>query len=171
MSGKKNISTHIEKERRTGGLMPIGVDMRQLAKDVLGKRGFSNVDLIAHWTDIVGESFSDAVKPDKIIYPKGERVNGTLYVRVKSGAFATVFEHQKNIVLDKVNTFLGYDAVSNIKIQQDSSIDIKPVIKDDFLEKRLTPEQEAMLQKDISEITDETLKKQLYEIGKKLFLK
>ena len=171
MQEKKNTSENIEKERRTAGLMPIGVDMRLLAKDVLGKRGFSNVDLIAHWTDIVGESLSQAVKPDKITYPKGERANGTLHVRVKSGAFATVFEHQKNIVLDKINTFLGYDAVSNIKIQQDSSIDIKPASKDDFSEEQLTPEQEAELQKKLAGITDESLKKQLYEIGKKLFSK
>lgn len=170
MSQKENISEQEKKERRTGGLMPLGVDLRQLAKNVLGKRGFSNVDLIAHWDEIVGESLSKAVKPDKISYPKGDRANGTLYVRVQGGAFATLFEHQKNIVLDRVNTFLGYNALSNIKIQQDSLIDLKPLPQENSA-KQLTAKQEAELQKIISGIVDEDLKQRLYEIGKKLFLK
>ena len=161
---------NIVKERRKAGLMPLGVEMRVLAKNVLGKRGFSNVDLIAHWSDIVGEKLADAVKPDKITYPKNERINGTLYVRVQGGAFATLLEHQKNIILDKVNTFLGYDAVSNIKIQQDVQIELKKP-SEPLMVKQLTAEQEKILQERIAGITDETLKKQLYEVGKKLFLK
>ena len=158
------------KERRNYGLMPIGLDARNLAKDILGKRGFSNVDLIAHWADVVGEKLADAVKPDKITYPKGERANGTLYVRVQGGAFATLLEHQKNIIFDKVNTFLGYDALSNIKIQQDIQVSLKKPVETKT-DKQLTAEQEKILQERINGITDETLKKQLYEVGKKLFLK
>ena len=120
--------------RRQAALVPISVDFRHLAKDILGKRGFSNVDLIAHWPDVVGEQLAEAVKPDKIVYPNNQRANGTLCVRVQSGAFAMVLEHQKNIVLDKVNTFLGYTAVSNIKIQQDSQIQLKP--KKKIIEKK-----------------------------------
>ena len=161
---------NIPEERRTGGLMPIGVDMRSFAKNVLGKRGFSNVDLITHWADIVGENLADAVKPDKITYPKGDRANGTLYVRVQGGAFATLLEHQKNVVLDKINTFLGYNALTEIKIKQDAQIELKSLkVKEE--QKDLTEEQEEILQKKIEEITDEELKKRLYEVGKKLFLK
>ena len=161
---------YIQKERRMGGLMPIGVDMRVLAKNVLGKRGFSNVDLIAHWADIVGENLADAVKPDKITYPKNDRANGTLFVRVQGGAFATLLEHQKDVVLDKINTFLGYNALSEIKIRQDAQIELKPVkVKEE--QKKLTAEQEEILQEKIEKITDEELKRQLYEVGKKLFLK
>ncbi|MBO5997855.1 MAG: DUF721 domain-containing protein [Alphaproteobacteria bacterium] len=169
MSDNPNTSEKV-KERRSGGLMPVSVDMRILAKNVLGKRGFSNVDLIAHWSDIVGEKLAVAVKPDKISFPKNDRMNGTLYVRVQSGAFATVLEHQKNIVLDRINTFFGYDALSNIKIQQDAQIEIKKP-SEQTIPKELTEEQKEMLQKKLEGITDETLKNQLYEIGKKLFLK
>ena len=156
-------------ERRNTGLMPIGMDTRQLAKDILGKRGFSNVDLIARWADVVGENFADAVKPDKITYPRGERANGTLHVRVQSGAFAILLEHQKNVILDRINTFLGYDAVNSIKIQQDAQIELKT--PDKAIQKILTSEQEEILQERVKDITDENLKKTLYEIGKKLFLK
>ena len=158
------------KERKHCGLTPIGLDARDLAKNILGKRGFSNTDLIAHWADVVGEKLATAVKPDKITYPKNERANGTLYVRVQGGAFATLLEHQKNIILDKVNTFLGYDALSNIKIQQDIQVELKKP-SEPPKEKQLTEAQEKILQERIAGITDETLKKQLYEVGKKLFLK
>ena len=170
MSQTKKVPEQLEKERRTSGLTPIGVDMRNLAKNVLGKRGFSNVDLIAHWPEIIGENLAKAVKPDKITYPKNDRINGTLYVRVQGGAFATLFEHQKNIILDKINTFLGYSALSNVKIQQDVQVNFeKPVEK--IIERQLTDNQEELLQKSTDGIADENLKKQLYEIGKKLFLK
>ncbi len=156
--------------RRMGGLTPVGLDMRSIAKDVLGKRGFSNVDLIAHWTDVVGQALADGVKPDKITYPKSGRYDGVLHVRVQGGAFAVLLEHQKNIILDKVNTFLGYNAISDIKIRQDTLVQV-PVQKPVDLAKELTPEQEALLQQRIKDIQDESLRRQLYEIGKKLFLK
>ena len=158
------------KVRRQAALLPISVDFHHLAKDILGKRGFSNVDLIAHWPDVVGEQLADAVKPDKIVYPKGDRANGTLCVRVQSGAFAMILEHQKNIVLDRVNTFLGYTAVSNIKIQQDNQIKLKPKIAPKQ-EKTLTFEQEKTLQQQIDGIKDENLRQKIYQIGKQLFFK
>lgn len=158
------------KVRRQAALLPISLDFHNLAKDILGKRGFSNVDLIARWPDVVGEQLADAVKPDKIVYPKGARANGTLCVRVQSGAFAMILEHQKNIILDKVNTFLGYTAVSNIKIQQDNQIKLKPK-KIQEQDKILTQEQEDILQQQIDGIKDENLRQKIYQIGKQLFLK
>ena len=156
--------------RRQAALVPINVDFRHLAKDILGKRGFSNVDLIARWADVVGEQLADAVKPDKIVYSNNQRANGTLCVRVQNGAFAMILEHQKNIVLDKVNTFLGYTAVSNIKIQQDSQIQLKP--KKKIVEKKeISEEQENILQRQIDGIKDENLREKIYQIGKQLFLK
>ncbi len=166
---KKNESENIN-SRRAGGLMPVGLDMRFLAKNVLGKRGFSNVDLIAHWRDIVGETLSEGVKPDKITYPKNERINGTLCVRVQGGAFATMFEHQKNIVLDKINTFLGYQALSNIKILQDNQIELKSKAVN-LPQQPLTEAQHKKLLERTADIKDEQLRQQMYEIGKKLFSK
>ena len=156
--------------RRQAALVPISVDFRHLAKDILGKRGFSNVDLIARWADVVGEQLAEVVKPDKIVYSNSQRANGTLCVRVQNGAFAMILEHQKNIVLDKVNTFLGYTAVSNIKIQQDSQIPIKPK-EEKKEEKKLTEEQECILQCQIDGIKDEKLREKIYQIGKQLFSK
>ena len=156
--------------RRQAALLPISVDFHRMAKDILGKRGFSNVDLIARWPDVVGEQLADAVKPDKILYPKGMRSNGTLCVRVQSGSFAMLLEHQKNIVLDRVNTFLGYSAVSNIKIQQDNQIKLKSKINQ-AQEKELTLEQENALRQQIDGIKNENLREKIYQIGKQLFLK
>ena len=98
------------------------------------------------------------------------RANGTLCVRVQSGAFAMILEHQKNIILDKVNTFLGYMAVSNIKIQQDNQIKLKPETPH-IQEKELTLEQQDILKKQVDGIKDENLRKKIYQIGKQLFLK
>ena len=81
-----------------------------------------------------------------------------------------ILEHQKNIVLDRVNTFLGYTAVSNIKIQQDNQIKLKPKTPPKQ-EKELTAEQKDCLQQQVDGIKDENLRQKIYQIGKQLFLK
>ena len=162
--------TPLIKVRRQAALVPISVDFHRLASNVLGKRGFSNVDLIARWPDVVGEELANAVRPDKISYPKGKRSDGILYVRVQSGSFAMILEHRKNLVLDKVNTFLGYKAVSNIKIQQDNQIVLKPK-NIPQKEKKLSEEQEKRLKMQVSDILDEDLREIIYQIGKQLFSK
>ncbi len=152
------------------GLMPLSLELGHIAKEVLGKHGFSNVDLLAHWDDIIGFELAQGMKPDKITYPKDKRQGGTLHVRVAAGAFAIVIEHQKKIILDKINTFMGYDAISDIKIKQ-NLMQIKPVAKTLSPPKELTAQQEEILQSKIADIKDETLKEKLYQIGKSIFLK
>ncbi|MBE6449816.1 MAG: DUF721 domain-containing protein [Alphaproteobacteria bacterium] len=157
-------------KRQYNSAVPISIGLQKIAKDVLGKRGFSSVDLIARWEEVVGENLAQGVKPDKIVYPNLKRGAGVLHVRVQSGAFAAVLGHQKNIILDRVNTFLGYEAVCDIKIRQDNQIKVK-IESSEKKEPVLAQEDENKLQERLGGISDEVIKTQLYQIGKKLFLK
>ena len=81
------------------------------------KYGFVNVDIIKNWKDIAGENFAELLTPVKISFPFGERSNGTLYVRVKKMSVLAVAQYQFPTIIDRINTYFGYNAVKQIKIK------------------------------------------------------
>ena len=164
-----NDKSNIVNERSCFGPVPLSMQLASLTKNLLGKRGFSNADLLLHWDDVVGQELSKGVRPDKMTYPKGDRENAILHVRVGAGSFAVVVEHQKNIIMEKINTFLGYNAVSDIKIKQDS-LEIKNETPKQE-EKKLSPIQCEELAKRLENIKDEQIREKLFNIGTKIFFK
>ena len=81
--------------RRGFGCQPLINDLKEWTRPLLGKRGFSCVDIIERWADVVGADLSRGVRPEKIAYPHGKRSDGTLHVVCQGGAFATLLEHRK----------------------------------------------------------------------------
>ena len=160
----------VSSERKHFGLTPLSLEVQPLARKILGKRGFDSIVLIQKWKDIVGLELSVGVFPDKISYPRGNRTNGTLYVKVAGGAFATLLEHRQKILLDRINTFLGYPAISSLRISQTTALACFPE-KEASKEQPLPKEQEEKLLKKLGIIEDEELKEHLYEVGKMILLK
>ena len=145
------------------GLQSIGLYIDQATRTLLGKRGFWNADIIAHWEEIVGPELAQGIRPDKITYPKGK--GGVVHVRVAGGAFAVTAEHKKRILLDRLNTFVGTQAFEDIKITQGA----------DFKKKEETPqpkpqplsaEQLAKLENIVTCVKDPQLRQALLDYGK-----
>ena len=114
------------RSRKYEGLAPLTKDVGQLTKHIFGDRGFTGVDLITNWADIVGAELAQGVLPVRLTFPQQKRSEGTLHVRAAGGAFALLFEHQKSRVIDRVNTYFGYPAISDIRIVQ-GAVKISPV--------------------------------------------
>ena len=106
--------------KRRSYLAPIGLDVRKIAKPVLGKKGFFEIDIIANWYELAGEKIAAFATPLKLTFPKGKNADAVLHISVAGGAFATELSHKKLSLLEKINTFFGYNAVGDIKIIQDS---------------------------------------------------
>lgn len=160
----------VSPERTHLGLSPIGLELQPLVRKVLGKRGFDSITLIQKWKDVVGEELSQGVFPEKINYPKGGRTNGTLCVKVAGGAFAILLEHKKKILLGRINTFLGYPAVTSLHISQ-TMAQTKLPKEEPEKPKPLSKEEGEALLKKLESVQDEELKKHLYEVGKMILLK
>jgi len=84
------------------------------------KRGFATADLISAWPDIAGSRFAAVTRPAKIVWPRGEANDGaagvlTLHVE---GPSAILVQHELGQILERVNAFLGYQAVGQIRIVQ-----------------------------------------------------
>ena len=112
----------ISDERRTGDLAGMGAVMAPLAKKMLGRKAFAEADVIASWKEIVGEDTAAFSLPVRVDFKKGERTGGVLFVEVASGAFALEMQLKSRLVIDKVNTFFGYEAVQRLKILQNPAV-------------------------------------------------
>ena len=153
------------KRRNFEGLAPLTREVQAIAKPILGMYGFASVDILANWDDIVGTDLAKGIQPEKLTFEKDKRTNGTLHVKSAGGAFAMLFEHQKTRVIERINTFFGYPAVKNIKIQQGSLKLSQPNIQPT---RNLTTSEKKILSARVAGIEDEALRERVYQIGLEL---
>ncbi|MDD3669393.1 MAG: DciA family protein [Alphaproteobacteria bacterium] len=149
--------------RAYGGLSTLAGEVRRLTRPILGKRGFTGIDILAGWSDILGEELARGVVPEKLTFAKDARTNGTLHVKTSGGAFAILFEHQKAKVIARINTYFGYPAVARIQITQGSLP--TPQQKPAPVAPNATPERERELRAKLAHIRDDALREKLVRIG------
>ncbi|MDG2244447.1 MAG: DciA family protein [Rhodospirillaceae bacterium] len=105
-------------DRTSRGLLGIAALTERVARPVLGKRGFSAGQVIGRWTELVGAELAASTSPERVQFHRGARVNGTLYLRVASGAAAALVQPQVPLIIERLNGFLGPNAISDIKVTQ-----------------------------------------------------
>ncbi|MBR6231775.1 MAG: DUF721 domain-containing protein [Alphaproteobacteria bacterium] len=154
------------RSRTYEGLDSLTREVQKLARPLLGQHGFTQVELISHWSEIMGTELAIGVKPVKLTFPAKDRANGTLSVRTAGGAFALLLEHQKGRIMEKVNTYFGYPAVSSLKIEQGGvHLASEPESEPEW---PLSEEELAPLLEKVNAISDESLRQKTLEIGIKL---
>lgn len=104
--------------RRRGGLVSFGADVRRLVSPILGKKGFIQADILAHWEEIIGAELATGVRPAAVSFSKSTPDQAVLTVSAYSGAFAVAFSARKAQILERINTYFGYPALADIKIKQ-----------------------------------------------------
>ena len=154
----------VEPRSRTyEGLSPLTKEISTLTKKVLGERGFTGIELITHWSEILGPDLAQGVLPVRLSFPKGKKQDGTLHVRTAAGAFALLFEQQKTRVCEHINSYFGYPAISQIKMVQGG---IKlPEPEEPETEWPLGDEEVQDLLKKVDTIEDDALRQKTFEIG------
>ena len=89
-----------------------------------------------------------------------------------SGAFALEIQHREKFILEKINTYFGYNAVSQLKIIQNSGLDIESLtsIHQPPEKKTLvTGEEENYINSLAEEVSSPLLKEILVKLGKSVF--
>jgi hypothetical protein len=103
------------------GPQSIGALIGSVIAPVCAKRGFATADLISAWSDIVGPRYATTTMPEKLSWPRRDQAQApggaTLVVRVDSG-MAIYLQHETAVLLDRINGFLGFGAVTQLKIVQ-----------------------------------------------------
>jgi hypothetical protein len=140
----------------------LGFYTQKVVKPVFKARGLMEGKIITHWSQIVGESFSRLALAEKITFPKGKKTEGTLHLSVTS-ASAFLLQYAQDLILERVNTFFGYKALSKLKMTHDL-----PVPKESPLPQlppTLSQEDEEWLEGLVKEIQDPDLKVRLEKLG------
>ncbi len=91
--------------------------LSKVAETALKKRGFPNADVFMEWPKIVGPDLAKTTYPKSLSFPTNSRRDGTLTVTT-GGAFALTLEMMRPLVLERVNLYFGYTAVTRLRIVQ-----------------------------------------------------
>jgi len=124
-----------ENERRAlargaSGLRPVGAFAARLLDPVARARGFATTTLLSEWAAIAGAELAAFTMPDRVVWPRrqgdgedagvprGWRPDGaTLILRVE-GPRAIEVQHRADKIIERVNTYFGYRAVTELRILQ-----------------------------------------------------
>ena len=123
------------------GLRPFSNSIPKTLKKHLRKGGYNYSNIVDNWTKMVNKKISDACYPITVKMGKDMK-NGILVLNVTHGKEMEV-EYEKKNIMEKINSFFGYNCISNIilKISQCKRIKQKrilPKIKDiDMIEKKI----------------------------------
>ena len=101
------------------GLRPFSSSIPRTLKKHLRKGGYNYSNIIDNWTKIVSKKISDNCYPVTVKMKKDMK-DGTLVLNVIHGKEMEI-EYKKNEIIDKINSFFGYNCVSKVtlKIVQD----------------------------------------------------
>lgn len=75
--------------RGAGDLQSVAKSIMPLARSILGKKGFVEVDILTDWSGIVGEELAAYTLPQKIDFKPNQKNNGILHLMVPSGSLCS----------------------------------------------------------------------------------
>jgi hypothetical protein len=149
-------------ERRYGRMRALAGEVAKIAAPVLGKRGLAPAQLVASWSSIVGADWAEKASPERLTFPQGDRVDGTLRLRVAPGC-ATDLQHAAPLLLERINGFFGYRAVARLTLVQGPPLNRgrRPPPKP----APLAPEEQAALDRRLLTVEDPDLRDALRRLG------
>ncbi len=108
------------------GIVQISEVANGLIDPVLAKRAGINTMLLGSWDEIAGAEFAECTRPERITWPRrasemtgegGGHQPGVLTIACE-GARALFLSHQQGEIIQRINGFFGFPAVSQMKIVQ-----------------------------------------------------
>ena len=120
----KESKTYVQGLRAFGNTLPRGI------KGILKKNGYNYSEIISKWNILVGRDISDFSYPKSIKMTR-QSTSGTLVLAVKRGNEITI-EYSKKQIIDKINSYFGYQLINEIKLQTFTSENKKKDNKNKF---------------------------------------
>ena len=135
------------------GLRPFSNSIPKTIKKHLRKGGYNYSNIVDNWTSMVNKNISDACYPVSVKMKKDMK-DGTLVLNVIHGREVAV-EYAKNEIIDKINSFFGYNCINNITLK----ITEQKINKQNKISSKI--KNFNSVEKKIKKIDDEQLKKSL----------
>jgi hypothetical protein len=100
---------------------PLSLLLSDVFKDAYAKQGFAARELVTRWAEIAGQDVAAHSEPLKLQWPRpveGQpQEPATLILRVE-GPTALEIQHKSDVILERVNRFLGWRAVGRLALRQ-----------------------------------------------------
>ena len=105
------------KFRKQSYFKQIGDTLPKILKTKLKKANFVDISVIKNWNEIVGDDIAKNCWPIKIFFSDGNNSNGKIAIKVKRG-WSLEIEYKNQEIIEKLNQYFGYKAISKINIIQ-----------------------------------------------------
>src|ERR1700712_2282407 len=143
---------------------PLSVLLSDVFSEAYAKQGFAARELVTRWAEIAGAEIAAHSEPLKIQWPRpveGQPLEpATLVLRVE-GPMALEIQHSSDVVLQRVNRFLGWSAVGRLALRQG------PLSRRERSTASRAPDPKAVAEvaNSLSLVEDEELKAALARLG------
>jgi hypothetical protein len=145
------------------GPRALGEFAARVIDPAVGKRGFATAELLASWDTIVGARNGAFTQPEKLTFARGQKGGGVLTVRV-DGPRAIFLQHEAGQLIARINAFLGFAAVAELRfIQKPLTPKAKP--REDKASTPLPAELATALDDAVSTVDGDPLKEALRRLG------
>jgi hypothetical protein len=144
------------------GPVPIARLASLVINKATAKRGFAKADLITAWAEVAGPRYATLTQPESIRWPRDQASGAILTVRV-DGPAAVFLQHETEQFISRVNAFLGYAAVSDLRIVQ------KPLGKEPTTlgpPMELPPATQKSIRQAVSDVESDDLRAALEQLGR-----
>jgi hypothetical protein len=89
--------------------------------DAFARQGFASTEIVTHWDDIVGPEIAAHAEPMRMNWVRhrdpDDALPATLVLRVE-GPAAIEIQHLSDVIVERVNRYFGWQAVSGIALRQ-----------------------------------------------------
>ena len=139
------------------GLRPFSSSIPKTLRKHLKKGGYNFSNIVDNWTKIVSEKISDACFPITVKMGK-EMKDGVLVLNVIHGREMEI-EYKKNEIMDKINSFFGYNCISNVTLK---------IVSNKINKKKLFPKIQnfEQIEEKMKNVKDNQLKRSLHNLLK-----
>lgn len=97
----------------------VGTVLGRIIAPTLKKRGFRQIDILAHWPMIVGDHLAALSCPERISRSGRLSPDGGAVLTVKvEGAMALEVQHMSPLILERINQHYGAGSITRLNIVQ-----------------------------------------------------
>ena len=158
--------------KRTFIPQPIGNTIKKVNRNFTSKYGKIEFIIQSKWSDIAGKYFAEYSEPKNITRlldsenEIGEQIyKNYLNVSVAPAA-ALEFQHFRDTILEKINSYFGFKAVLDLRIQQNYIPKYNTMKKAKSMQ--INKDDKEFIEKNIEEFQNNELKKSLLNLGNKI---
>jgi len=148
-------------ERKRGHMRAIAAELPGITAPVLGRHGFAEAQLVTQWASIIGPELAAMAWPEKLSFPRGERREGTLRLRVAAGC-APEIQHRAPLLIERINAFFGYRAIVHLRLIQ---APLAARHTPPHPPRALNPEERAGIDRRVATVADPDLRAALQRLG------